>query len=249
MPPASMFQFDDDKELIYGADKNLATEDDLLMEDEVLVDRACPMVVEFDMLEDEASMLFILGRLTSLGTALILLNLCRSHGTSSLFISELFTILTCSILPSIDSLPKTEYEASKRLKMLGLDYETIHMCLNNYMLFRRNDSRDLEACSKCNAPQYKKVGETKVPLKVLRYFSLIPRLQRMFATPLMVSFQTWYIGNLSIDGLVRHVANSWQWKEVNKIDPSFTTEHHNLRLGLAIDGVNPFSIKGSMWST
>ena len=55
--------------------------------------------------------------------------------------------------------------------MLGLDYKTIHTCSNNYLLFR---GMDLQACSKCSASRYKKVGETKVPLKILRYFPLIP---------------------------------------------------------------------------
>ena len=92
--------------------------------------------------------------------------------------------------------------------MLGLDYETIDTCPNNCMLFRGMDRRDLEVCSKCNALEYKKIGETKLPLKVLRYFTLIPQLQCMFATPLMANFQTQYIDNLSVDGLVRHVVDS-----------------------------------------
>ena len=81
-------------------------------------------------------------------------------------------------------------------------------------------------------------------MKVLRYFPSKARLQRMFAIPLQASFQTWYMANKSIDGLVRLSADSLQWQEIDKIDQSFTVKHQNLHLGLARDGVNPFSIKG-----
>ena len=117
------------------------------------------------------------------------------------------------------------------------------MCPNNCMLFREEGICNLEECIQCKAPRYKKVGYSKVPTKVLRYFSLKARLQCMFATPLQASFQTWYMANKSIDGLVRLTANSLQWQEIDKIESSFTTEHWNLRLGLATNGVNPFSIK------
>ena len=65
-------------------------------------------------------------------------------------------------------------------------------------------------------------------MKVLRYFPLKPRLQCMFATSLEVSFQTWYVENKTMDGLVRIVADSLQWQEVDKIDSNFTVEHRNL---------------------
>ena len=82
-----------------------------------------------------------------------------------------------------------------------------------------------------------------MPLKVLQYFSFIPRLKRMFATPFLASLQVWHSENKSVDGLVHHVVDSQQWEEADKINPSFSSEHRNLRLGLATDGVNPFSIK------
>ena len=88
MPCALMFESNNDRELIYGADKDLTVEDDLLMEDDPSIGRAHPIVAKFDMLVDEASTLLFLGAwLTSLGATLILLNLCQSHDISSLFIS------------------------------------------------------------------------------------------------------------------------------------------------------------------
>ena len=158
-------------------------------------------------------------------------------------------MLFCSILLAINTMPRSEHFASKRLKSRGLMYEAIHACPNNCCLFYGEAMKDLKECPDCKAPRYKQVGETKVPLKVLRYFPLIPRLKQMFATPLQASLQTWHNENQSVDRLVHHATNSRQWEEADKIDPSFSTEHRNLRLGLATDGINLFSIKHSIWST
>ena len=64
-------------------------------------------------------------------------------------------------------------------------------------MFRGEEKSNLEACTECKAPRFKKVDDSKVPIKVLRYFPLKPRLQHMFATPLQASFQTWYVANKS----------------------------------------------------
>ena len=58
------------------------------------------------------------------------------------------------------------------------------------MLFCGEGKSNLEACIECKALRFKKVGDSKVPMKVLRYFPLKPRLQRIFATTLEASFQT-----------------------------------------------------------
>lgn len=60
-----------------------------------------------DMLQESArTLLFAGARLSSLTTTLVLLNLCRTHGCSNLFITESFTILSMSTLPKINTLPK-----------------------------------------------------------------------------------------------------------------------------------------------
>ena len=40
-----------------------------------------------------------------------------------------------------------------------------------------------------------------------------------------------------------------QWRFVDEHLEDFWEEHQSVRLGLATDGVNPFSIKRSTWST
>jgi len=52
-------------------------------------------------------------------------------------------------------------------------------------------------------------------------------------------------------GLLRHVADSPQWKKINSLYPEFGSDPRNLKLGLAIDGMNLYgnlSSKHSSWS-
>ncbi len=52
---------------------------------------------------------------------------------------------------------------------------------------------------------------------------------------------TWHKDGYNINGLVQSVTNSFAWKHINEKWPCFVSDAHNIRLGLALDGVNPFS--------
>ena len=158
-------------------------------------------------------------------------------------------LLSKSVLPSINCLPPSEYLASKMLKQLGLAYEIIHACPGRCMLFRGADSEHDTHCRKCQKPHFKRLGKSMVPAKVLRYFPLIPRLTRMYSTPAMAALMVWHREGRSSDGLIRHVVDSLQWKWVDEHLGTFGTEDRNIRLGLATDGVNPYGVKRSTWST
>jgi hypothetical protein len=54
---------------------------------------------------------------------------------------------------------------------------------------------------------------------------------------------TWHSHNTSQDGLVRHVLDSQAWKHINETWPKFASEPQNVRLGLGIDVINPYSFK------
>ena len=114
------------------------------------------------------------------------------------------------------------------------------MCI----LIRGDLYKDLQQCPECGAQRYKQVGKAKVPVKVLRHFPLIPRLRRMFSAPLQASYMTWHASNASEPGVMRHAVDSFQWKFVNsRFEDEFAHEDRNVRLGLATDGVNLFSLK------
>ena len=102
---------------------------------------------------------------------------------------ELLKILK-NLLPEGNTLPETTYEAKKVVCPLGLEAQKIHACPNDCILYH-GEYEILDSCPVCNACQYKiprdDPGDVdrilikkRVPAKVMWYFSLIPRLKRLF---------------------------------------------------------------------
>ncbi|KAG0597430.1 hypothetical protein M758_UG337700 [Ceratodon purpureus] len=86
------------------------------------------------MLEESSHTLLYAGScMSSLSATMILLQACRTHKCSSTFITELLTILKNAILPEINTLPSTEYAATKLLRRLGLQHQDIDICPNTCM--------------------------------------------------------------------------------------------------------------------
>ncbi|GJR98045.1 protein kinase, ATP binding site-containing protein [Tanacetum coccineum] len=71
---------------------------------------------------------------------------------------------------------------SETFKTIGLGYESIHACEHDCCLFRGDNNKDLDFCPVCNTSRWKDSNTPgkKVPKKVLRYFPIIPRLQRLY---------------------------------------------------------------------
>ena len=153
---------------------------------------------------------------------------------------------------------------------MGMKYKKIHSCPNDFILYR-NEYEYLRRCLRCGLSCYimenvgfhhykVKVGKndeidefTKEgpPSKVVWYLSIIPRLKRLFANADDAKNLRWHADNRKCDGLLRHPADSLQWKNIDKELPEFGKESRNLRLGLATDGMNPFgnlSSNHSSWS-
>jgi hypothetical protein len=116
-----------------------------------------------------------------------LFNLKCEGGWSNASFTELLGFLK-DIVPSDAKLPNDTYEAKKFMKHLGLGYEKIPACPNGCMLFWK-DNEKLERCTKCDASKWKQTKNggddssqisKRKPKKVLRWFPLKPRLQRLF---------------------------------------------------------------------
>ncbi|GJZ71624.1 hypothetical protein Tco_0635475 [Tanacetum coccineum] len=77
--------------------------------------------------------------------------------------------------------PPSYYAIKKTFKTIGLGYESIHACEHDCCLFRGEVNKDLQFCPVCNTSRWKDSDTPgkKVPRKVLRYFPIIPRLQRL----------------------------------------------------------------------
>jgi hypothetical protein len=72
----------------------------------------------------------------------------------------------------------------------------------------------------------------------------------MFKVHVISNLMVWHSFNRSIDGLVQHVADSKAWSHIDVTWVEFATKPHNVRLGLATNGVNPYGDKSysrSMW--
>ena len=60
---------------------------------------------------------------------------------------------------------------------------------------------------------------------------------------------TWHATTRSTDEVMRVPADSPTWRHIEEKWPLFREDPRNLRLGLAMDGVNPFGLRSSSWST
>ncbi|XP_057756273.1 uncharacterized protein LOC130975498 [Arachis stenosperma] len=161
-------------------------------------------------------------------------------------------------------LPKTVYEARKTIRKLGIEYAKIDACPNDCMLYRGDDA-NLTRCKKCGCSRWKQktkkgsILRLNVPVKrngkliaakTLRYFPLIPRLQRLFMCSKTSSDMLWHKQASNNDGFLRHPRDAEAWKKFDAKYTNFSADPRNVRLALASDGFNPFgnmSTKYSIW--
>lgn len=111
-------------------------------------------------------------RLSAIVNLLHIKNLGRWSNESFTMLLQLLK----SLLPQDSTLPDCYYDAKRTIKDLGLLYDKIDACVNDCMLFSKDDAQ-LEHCKICNAPRWKQSkhsGETKtkkndkrIPHKVL----------------------------------------------------------------------------------
>ncbi|RVW72347.1 hypothetical protein CK203_055429 [Vitis vinifera] len=164
-------------------------------------------------------------------------------------------------LPEGETLPSNYYEAKKLLRDLGLHYIKIDACPSDCMLYSKEHANANE-CVVCGVSRWKSsddnstdeftksVKKKKIPAKVLRYFPLKPRLQRLYMSSKTASHMKWHVDGRMEGEMMRHPVDSLAWKNFDNVHPSFALEPRNVRLGLASDGFNPFgnmSISYSMW--
>ena len=128
-------------------------------------------------------------RYTKLSASLKLLQLKVAHQWTDKGFRELLEVLG-DMFPKGNQIPRTTYEAKKIVCPMGLKFEKIHACKNDYILFR-GDNEALTECPKCGTSRYKqRIDESdddeemrrRVPRKVAWYFPIIPRLKHFFAT-------------------------------------------------------------------
>ncbi|XP_074347014.1 uncharacterized protein LOC141685834 [Apium graveolens] len=102
-----------------------------------------------------------------------------------------------------------------------MEYEKIHVCPNDCLLYRGEINEDETSCHICQASRWKKNKNGDeiegIPAKIERVK----------------------------DNKFRHPADSKIWKEVDEKWPEFASDSRNLRMALSSDGFNPFHGKGT----
>jgi hypothetical protein len=183
---------------------------------------------------------------------IVLINMAVIHSVPNEYLNELLKYLSTVLLPRGNRLPRSYYEAKSIIKKLGLNYKQIHSCPSGCVLFR-NEYENLSKCPKpgCRKARYMPNSKSS-PVRVVRWFPIIPRILRMFRSPSISKLFRFYQENRNNDeGVMKSVVDSPAWKHVTSehVDPSFGNEPRNLRFGLSLDGVNPFPHTNSTHST
>ncbi|XP_062114091.1 uncharacterized protein LOC133825119 [Humulus lupulus] len=170
-----------------------------------------------------------------------LYNLKAGSGWSDISFTKLLDLVK-EILPKDNEMPSSLYEAKKTLCTLGMDYKKIHACPNDCVLYRNNLENATE-CPTCKTSRWKrgKEGKKRIPAKVLWYLPPIPRFIRLFRNLEHAKSLRWHEDGRIKDDKLRHPAYSLAWETIDEKWPVIKKDPRNLRLGLLVDGINPFS--------
>ena len=139
------------------------------------------------------------------------------------------------------------------VKDLGLQYDKIHACHNDCMLYWK-EHECATSCHVCHASRWKDKRNEHLedmnnfsskdahldPAKVVWHFPLKPRLQRLYMCSKTVELMRWHDEERVIHDLLRYPADGEAWKHFDERYPDFSSEARNIRLRLASDGFNPF---------
>ncbi|KAL6339385.1 hypothetical protein AAG906_032914 [Vitis piasezkii] len=117
---------------------------------------------------------------------------------------------------------KNDPKFKKTLNTLGMEYEKIHACPNDCILYR-NELKDATSCPTCGTSRWKLDGtvlkEEGVPKNLI-----------------------WHAQEREFDGKMRHPSDSPSWKLVDHRWPDFASEPRNLRLAISADGVECYDV-------
>ena len=81
------------------------------------------------------------------------------------------------LLPPSNILPHTYRDLSLIMKEIGMQYETIHACPDDHVIYYNQNEFETEF-PECHISRYRTYQVTKkVPCMVLRYIPIIPCLQ------------------------------------------------------------------------
>ncbi|XP_065872964.1 uncharacterized protein [Euphorbia lathyris] len=191
--------------------------------------------------------------LLKLATIVKLLHMKSFHRWTNKSFDDLLSLLREIIPNGKHTMPESYSSAKKYIRRLGLHYEKYDVCQNMCTLYW-GPFANATSCQICGLSRWKSGDSSsdnkKIPHKVLRYFPLKPRLQRLFMSTEMASNMRWHKEKRVDDGIMRHPADSLAWKSFDDQHQIFSSDPRNVRMGLATDGFQPFgnmSSQHSIW--
>ncbi|CAL9216442.1 unnamed protein product [Arabidopsis halleri] len=162
-------------------------------------------------------------------------------------VCEMFT----DFLPEGNQATGSHYQTEKLMRNLGLPYHTIDVCVNNCMLFWKEDEKE-DQCRFCGSQRWKPKDDrrrTKVPYSRMWYLPIGDRLKRMYQSQKTAAAMRWHAEHQSKDGEMSHPSDAAEWRYFQEQNPRFAEEPRNVYLGLCTDGFNPFGMSRnhSLW--
>ncbi|XP_075500141.1 uncharacterized protein LOC142538729 [Primulina tabacum] len=125
-----------------------------------------------------------------------LLNIKAEHHFLERCYDDLCQLIS-EFLPTDNIMTDSFYNTKKLVKVLGFPVEKMDCCINNCMIFWKDDI-ELTECKMCGHPHYiqqkRGIGKNKkdISLKIMYYFPLTPRLQRLYASTATAKHMRWH---------------------------------------------------------
>ncbi|CAH9057817.1 unnamed protein product [Cuscuta epithymum] len=214
-------------------------------------DEPCPITTQmYEMLDTMSQPCFDGCPVTQLSAMTEMLNLKTEMHLSEAATDRISQFVNRFFPSSIPNKPIPNFNKIKRkLSVLGMSHQSIDGCPNGCMIYWRADSELLE-CKFCSTARYDISNQSNkcIPLAKMEYFPLTPRLQRLYALATTADDMRWHKFHHSEEGVMSHPSDAKAWIHVNNVNPEFDVDPRNVRLGLCIDGFQPFGQFGQQYS-
>ena len=141
-----------------------------------------------------------------------------------------------------------------------MPYEKIHACEKGCVLFRLQ-YEDLNYCLICNSSRYVVVDndmgektQNKIPIIILWYMPIVPRLQRLFMVEGTARQMTWHKTGkrteLDADGNVMmvHTSDGEAWKRFDALHKEKMADPTHPRVAINTDGFSLFGQMATLYS-
>ncbi|XP_026452086.1 uncharacterized protein LOC113352487 [Papaver somniferum] len=177
--------------------------------------------------------------------AIMVNNIKTQFGISDNGVTTMLDLMK-ELLPEGNTLPFKFPDIKKIIKELGMDYVTDDACINDCVLYWKDNS-SLVKCLVCQEPRYVRVfiderKLTQVAQKTLRNFPVIARLKRLYSISWIAEAMLWRSRAHKDVSIMRHPVDSTAWRCADNFCPEFSKEAQNVTLGITTDGFNQMDV-------